>query len=237
MATPDTERLTLLDDLFAEVSGAFYARVPGWLGGPANLAVDVGCGEGHGGARLKRCGACTEVVGLDLKPQALSAAHPLLDGLVRADASAGLPLKDVPLMACRFTLGQFPDPGTTLVRWMQSLSPGGLLLVEEFAGFATEVPALSAFMEQAEQTLRTQHQHLAPGSVLTAWEPPPGPDVVHRQTVTVASGAAFTARLCHLMAGQAAAPELAELQTTGGDAPAFTWHLLQLAVRHKTVNS
>lgn len=50
-----------------------------------NIILDIGCGAGHFGAYLKRCGKATTVVGIELFPEAAEEARSQLDAVACAN--------------------------------------------------------------------------------------------------------------------------------------------------------
>jgi ubiquinone/menaquinone biosynthesis C-methylase UbiE len=97
--------------------------LPDFLGGPAALVLDLGCGTGSAGGAFRRRGA--KVVGADLVPECLEVARRRLDGVVRVDATA-LPFADevFDAVVSRGALHHFADPLAALQEARRVMRPG-----------------------------------------------------------------------------------------------------------------
>ena len=127
------ERAAVWEDRFPDDGPAFAAAAAELDLAPGATALDVGCGTGRAVAVLReRVGPDGAVVGVDLTPEMLAAAHakgppgalvladvdrlPLATGRVDAVLAAGL-------------LTHVPDPTATLRELRRVTRPGGTLAV------------------------------------------------------------------------------------------------------------
>jgi SAM-dependent methyltransferase len=99
------------------------ADLPGLLGFPAGLALDLGCGTGTAGSGLRNSGM--QVVGADLSLPCLKAAARRLDAVVRVDA-AHLPFRDETFDAVvsRGCLHHLHDAASALAETARVMKPG-----------------------------------------------------------------------------------------------------------------
>ncbi len=93
------------------------------------VVVDLGCGPGHTLAALRRRRPGTRLIGIDLTPGALAAARQttLAAGLVQADLSCWLPLRDasVDALVCHNVIELRPDPFGLFVEARRVLRANG----------------------------------------------------------------------------------------------------------------
>ena len=103
------------------------ARLPRPLG----RVLDVGCGAGRVGEELRRNGA-TQVVGLELDPQAVAAARRVFDAVHEGDAltsARALAQASFDTIVCYDLLEHLYDPAALLRELHRLLAPGGHLHV------------------------------------------------------------------------------------------------------------
>jgi GT2 family glycosyltransferase/trans-aconitate methyltransferase len=98
----------------------------------ARRVIDIGCGSGGLGQKLKALSPGTQVRGIEPVPLEADRARAVLDDVVVAGADvetlpADWPRPDCVIFADAF--GYMTDPGSTLRRWGERLEPGGVLFV------------------------------------------------------------------------------------------------------------
>jgi 2-polyprenyl-3-methyl-5-hydroxy-6-metoxy-1,4-benzoquinol methylase len=99
---------------------------------PRGLRIlDAGCAGGGNGAMMKRHGA-SEVVGIELSPEAADRARTRLDRVVVGDVSkvdvGELAAEPFDALLLIDVLEHLVDPGAALQGLLQTLKPGGLVL-------------------------------------------------------------------------------------------------------------
>ncbi|MFJ9030279.1 class I SAM-dependent methyltransferase [Streptomyces sp. NPDC102274] len=149
--TPDSDGQTEILDLDAEVLAEHIASITAWLPierGPRHI-VDLGCGTGAGIFALLARFPEAEVTAVDAsaghlhrlreKAEALGVADRVRT--VPADLDADWPDLGRPeLVWASASMHHMADPGRTLRRAHDLLSPGGLFAVVELAGFPRFLP-------------------------------------------------------------------------------------------------
>jgi SAM-dependent methyltransferase len=166
------QRLITLANLHADFVRDACRRAGLQVGG---RAIDVGCGPlGALAALAELVGPEGVVVGLDMSPETLAQARPLLDGLglarvalVQADINAAepatLPLPGpFDLAFCRCFLIHQTDPAATLRRIAPLVRPGGAIVVHElldderYPAFDPPAPACERFYGLLTALLRAR---------------------------------------------------------------------------------
>lgn len=135
-------------------------ELPGLLGYPAGLALDLGCGTGTAGGGLKNSGMT--VIGADLSPACLVQARRRLDAVVRTTASH-LPFADgiFDAVVCRGALHHVDDPRTALKEMARVMRPGARALFMD--------PREYAWLEPVKRVLRKDDHSFSEGH--RAFEP------------------------------------------------------------------
>ena len=121
--------------------------VPGLLGYPSGVALDLGCGTGTAGSGLRHSGM--QVVGADLSLPCLKVAERRLDAVVRVDA-AHLPFRDAAFDAVvsRGCLHHLHDAGAALAETARVMKPGARAVFMD--------PREYAWLEPIKHTLRKE---------------------------------------------------------------------------------
>lgn len=135
---------------------------------PANgTVVDLGCGPGGLFAPLRQHHPQVRIIGVELQPAMLKAAHGAAHDhraeIVEADLAAPLPLPDASADAvvAAMVLHELPDPTPVLAEAFRILRPGGVLLVYDWckqplrsyvAGRALDAGLLEHFREHCLYT-------------------------------------------------------------------------------------
>lgn len=102
-----------------------------------NVILDIGCGAGHFGAYLKRCGKAATVVGIELFPDAAEEARSQLDAVVCANLDhydlagmkADLGHDKFDVITCADVLEHVRDPWKTLEELGRHLKHDGKVIV------------------------------------------------------------------------------------------------------------
>jgi 2-polyprenyl-3-methyl-5-hydroxy-6-metoxy-1,4-benzoquinol methylase len=97
---------------------------------PIGRALDVGCGAGRVAAGLRAAGA-TEVVGIEIDPEAAAGARDVVDTLLEMPVERALDELDGPFdtILCLDVLEHLVDPGAVLARLREHAAPGCRLQV------------------------------------------------------------------------------------------------------------
>jgi GT2 family glycosyltransferase/ubiquinone/menaquinone biosynthesis C-methylase UbiE len=98
----------------------------------ARRVIDIGCGSGGLGQKLKALSPGTQVRGIEPVPLEADRARAVLDDVVVAGADVETLPADWPRPDCVIFADAFrymTDPGSTLRRWGERLAPGGVLFV------------------------------------------------------------------------------------------------------------
>jgi len=123
-------------DLYSGKSAEYFtgtrdAEVAPLLAGPADRALELGCGEGATLAALKRRGLVGWAAGIEIAAAAAAVARTRLDRVVAGNVEslpdAELP-RDLDLILCLDVLEHLVDPWTVLRRLAATLRPGGAVI-------------------------------------------------------------------------------------------------------------
>jgi 2-polyprenyl-3-methyl-5-hydroxy-6-metoxy-1,4-benzoquinol methylase len=113
----------------------YYNRVKGWMlsfiaDGP-NRILDLGCGAGRLGQRLREAGKVGEMYGVELCPEVAEEAAKIYDRVIVGDAEKVDFdfLSSLDYVICGDILEHLQDPYTVVRKIMEWLKPGGKLLV------------------------------------------------------------------------------------------------------------
>ena len=161
-------RLRLLAEAFEPSTAALLSSVPLDAGG----AVDIGCGPGYSTELVAARLAPEWVFGIDRSGRLIeSARRRAAPGLrfVEHDATT-LPFPSPPAAVAyvRFLLTHLQDPEAALRAWLEIVTPGGRLVVEETASLSCEHPALSRYYALVERLQAHYGQRLYIGRDLDA---------------------------------------------------------------------
>jgi SAM-dependent methyltransferase len=128
-------RLDVLASVMQPVTGALLLRAGVMTG---DRCVDVGCGGGHVTRELARLvGPSGSALGIDLDAEVIALARNDADlaGLQNIAFHIGeatsIPEGRYDVAFARFLLSHVPDPGAVLSAMVNSLAPGGLVILED----------------------------------------------------------------------------------------------------------
>ncbi len=187
-------RLAKLHEVFAASSKTFLKET---VKGPVGLAVDLGCGVGHTTEMLRRATGAARCVGMDMSVPFLERAlskYRRCD-FVLADVREGLPLVTADAMFARYLLTHLPEPERVVHSWLENLSPGGVLLLEENVSFRSEVSALADYMGTITEVMAGQGQDLFLGGRMKSWQVPAGFRIVLLRETCVEEKASVVAEM------------------------------------------
>ncbi len=178
-------RLAKLHEVFAASSRQFLLQCGPRCGA---LGVDLGCGVGHTTELLRRTLQPAETLGLDTSApfleRALSKYRRCQFAL--ADAALPLPVVGADVLYARYLLAHLPGPAAVLGRWLRSLQPGGLLLLEENFAIHTQNPTFALYMNTIGQVMSRRGQSLYLGGFLEGLTPEgAAPPACRRTSVAV----------------------------------------------------
>lgn len=94
--------------------------------------LDVGCGEGHTAAYLKKRYETAQVIGIEVNADVAALARENVDQLIEGSIESPdilLPMNHFDLILCLDVLEHLNDPWKTLSRLKESLSRQGLMLI------------------------------------------------------------------------------------------------------------
>ncbi len=137
------ERLHVLDAVFGPTTDALLAVVST---APGTVA-DLGCGPGATTARLVRRFPSARVTGVDLSTSFLAAARTAVPGadFVVADVTGPLPGAPFDLVYARFLLAHLAAVAPTITHWLDSVRPGGVVLLEETESIRSDDPVFARY--------------------------------------------------------------------------------------------
>ncbi len=113
----------------ATYHSASRSEMLGYVPASARRILEVGCGEGAFGARLKERGA--EVWGIELDSGAAAVAEGRLDRVFKGDVASvwrTLPDRQFDCLVFNDVLEHLPDPEAVLLDSKRLLTPGGLIV-------------------------------------------------------------------------------------------------------------
>jgi SAM-dependent methyltransferase len=177
------QRLELLAELFAEPTKAFIVQSQlefqsqsgkdaGFSSSSSkpSLALDLGCGPGHTTRLLAELLQCEFTVGIDCSEHFIELAKrfesPKISFLLHDVTQLPFPSGRPDLIYCRYLLSHLEDPQALVLKWVDQLTPGGLLLVEENERIETTNPAFRFYLEVVEDMLASRGARLYVGPVI-----------------------------------------------------------------------
>lgn len=137
---------------------------------PVVLAADIGCGPGCTTEILRRALTAKRVIGLDHSEDFLRRAAVRLPDceFVRHDVRVA-PFPVAPDLAyCRFVLSHIPDAPSIVDRWIQSLAPEGLLILDELEDIETDVSVFQRYLDISTGLVASQGADMYVGAALQA---------------------------------------------------------------------
>ncbi len=160
------ERLRVLDAVFAPSTDALLDEVGAR---PATVA-DLGCGPGATTARLAVRFPHAVVTGVDESEAFLAAARVAVPSarFVAADVSRPLPGTPYDLVYARYLLAHLPDVGAAIAHWLDALTPGGLLILEETEHIASADPWFARYEALTAARVATAGTNVYAGADITA---------------------------------------------------------------------
>jgi trans-aconitate 2-methyltransferase len=145
-------RLELVAAVFAGPTRELLRRAA-QMHGPAELALDLGCGPGLSTKLLHAMVGPARTVGLDSSPAFVARAS------ARAPAGVSYAVHDVrsvpspeapaDVVLARLLLAHLPDAAGTARTWATQLRVGGLLILDEIEFIHTDHPVLARYEELA----------------------------------------------------------------------------------------
>ncbi len=197
-------RLDVLSSVMGPVTSALLLRAGVMTG---DRCVDVGCGGGHVTRQVARLvGPRGSVLGIDLDADVIALARQdaNTEGLENIAFHVGdaTSIPDGPYDAAyaRFLLSHVTDSGTVLSAMVDSVAPGGLVILEDtdFAGGLSypPCPAYNRFCELVRQTVRRRGGNADIGPALPALLRRAG---INQVTLGVSQPAALTGEVKFLI--------------------------------------
>ena len=145
-------RLELVATVFGEPTRDLLRRAA-QLHGPAELAVDLGCGPGLSTVLLHETIGAARTVGLDASPafvaRASARAPAGVSYAVHDVRSVTFPVGPVDIVLARLLLAHLRDPVGTALSWSTQLRVGGLMVLDEIEFIHTGHPVLARYEELA----------------------------------------------------------------------------------------
>jgi trans-aconitate 2-methyltransferase len=162
-----TERLKILNDVFAESSGQFLRESVTFR---PNLALDLGCGPGYTTHLLAELLNCERVVGLDTSERfihlAQEGASDRVSFYMHDVTCVPFPVGPADLIYCRYLVTHLRDPQAAVETWATQLCTGGLLLIEENEWIRTGHEVFERYIGIVEAMLAGQSNDLYAGREL-----------------------------------------------------------------------
>jgi SAM-dependent methyltransferase len=160
------ERLGLVADTFAEPTRRLLRDLPA---GGRRYILDLGCGPGYTTALLRERFPHSFTTGIDSsEAMTIEARERVSDPdahFVVADVTAPLSLP-AHVVYSRLLLGHLPDPAPALVRWADTLLPGGVLVCEEPVRYRSDDPLFARYEEAVTAVVAARGATLWSGAVL-----------------------------------------------------------------------
>ena len=191
-------RLELLASVFEPPTRQFLSRL---FAGPADLALDLGCGVGHTTHLLAKATGYARAIGIDFSDSFISAASRTATDRVsfaRHDVTVvPFPVGPADLIFCRFLLTHMTRPIALIERWVSQLHSSGHLMLEEVEWIHTDDPVLADYLDIVVDLLAANSQTLYLGAALDAAEIP-GLAKIHSQVAELCVPGPRAAAMFHL---------------------------------------
>ena len=218
------------------------------MGAGASSVLDLGCGPGFTTEMLAGVLPDATVVGLDKSADFLQTARERRPDLrfIEHDVTATPFPIAADLAYARFLLSHLTDVVALVDQWADALTPGGVLLVEEFEGVETDVPVFERYLEIGAAMTRAQGADLAVGQTLAGgtydhtvlcnrMDRLPVPNALaagwfHPNTVTVWQEDAYVLENVDAAERDRISDELARIRGGGAGQGQTTWHMRRLAL-------
>jgi len=160
------QRLEEISRFFNPLAKAWISK---YLQGPGGTVVDLGCGPGFSTDMLSGALSGADVYGLEKSDEFLQMARQRFPGctFIRHDVTRGpLPIK-ADVSYCRFLLSHLRDIEAHVNAWTDSLTPGGMLFLDETEGINTDIPAFRRYLEINDALIGSQGAELFVGERLS----------------------------------------------------------------------
>ena len=139
---------------------------------PVETALDLGCGPGFTTAMLARVTNASSTIGLEKSSDFVAYATKRFPQctFVQHDITQ-LPFpQSGNVIYCRFLLSHLPNPVALINRWIDELTPGGLLFIDETERIDTEVDVFREYISVNNGMIAAQGAALFVGTHLGAGE-------------------------------------------------------------------
>lgn len=223
--------------------------------GTPEAAVDVGCGPGFTTDMLHYAARAHETYGLDRSSEFLDRArahYPHCRFLEHDVTEVPFPVA-ADVMYVRFVLSHLLDPVGVVNGWVQQMSDGGILVIEEVEGIDTEIDVFRRYLAGSAALVASQGarlfvgQELADGLydadvLLNDCAILPVPDSQAAQwflpnSWTVWRENPYLVDLLGMSEIEALSDELLRLMNSGEQHSHITWHMRRLVLKPPAISS
>ena len=159
------ERLERIADFFNPLARDF---VESHLDREVGCAVDLGCGPGFTTEMLAEATGAMLTCGLDQSDDFIEIAKkrcPAFRFYKHDVTQAGFPVPG-DAMYCRFLLSHLRDTDRVVRTWLEELSPGGQLFIDELESVETSHPIFREYLDVNQGLVRSQGAELYVGPTL-----------------------------------------------------------------------
>jgi trans-aconitate 2-methyltransferase len=191
------ERLRMVETV-AATTRSFLVRNAPWR---PLLAVDLGCGPGYTTRLLHETVGAARTVGLDRSESFVELARrtnsrPGMTFMRHDVSETPLPTGPADLLFARLLLAHLQQADALVRRWVSSVAPGGVVLLDELEEVASDEPAIRTYLDEvAIPVVRAQGAELMAGPRLHAMPDPPGLERLADSVVTLRPPVAISARI------------------------------------------
>ncbi len=159
------ERLRTIAGFFNSLAEKF---IQANLDKAVKTSVDLGCGPGYTTQMLAKASQADDVIGMDISDYYLELAQQQFPQLnfVKQDLTQWNSNAKYDMLYCRFLLSHMSNLNQLLTSWIDHLSPGGKLIIDELEDIYTDIPVFQQYLEMNRSLINSQGAELYIGKIL-----------------------------------------------------------------------